>query len=195
VVSDSFVALRPFFPLTDIFMSLHSDFPHQDTFVARHLAKRWCLLAETRLAYLTELFETGRWRRFHDEVEFLENIQEAKDAVERWRAMAAGETGSSALPHGSVLYQAPRAPVAQTMPGPRPTPDAVTPVPVAQPEANDAPLLIPIEKLIRQAPPRDFAKRTAPFQEATVTPEDLDWETALDPVSISKRYPMLRAAM
>lgn len=51
----------------------------------RDIVARWCILAEQRLEYLTELFETGRWRRFHSEVAFLENIREAKAAVETWR--------------------------------------------------------------------------------------------------------------
>lgn len=58
---------------------------------SRKVAERWFALAERRLAYLTELFDSGRWRRFHDEAEFLENIAEAKDAVARWQAMANGE--------------------------------------------------------------------------------------------------------
>jgi hypothetical protein len=49
---------------------------------------RWRALAEQRLDYLTELFESGRWRRFHGEVAFLENIKEAKAAVETWRALS-----------------------------------------------------------------------------------------------------------
>ena len=51
----------------------------------RNIVARWCNLAERRLEYLTELFETGRWRRFHTEREFLENIREAKAAVATWR--------------------------------------------------------------------------------------------------------------
>jgi uncharacterized repeat protein (TIGR03809 family) len=51
----------------------------------RDIVARWCNLAEARLEYLTELFETGRWRRFHSELDFLENIQEAKSSVEIWR--------------------------------------------------------------------------------------------------------------
>ncbi len=51
----------------------------------RDIVARWCALAERRLEYLTELFETGRWRRFHGERDFLENIQEARAAVETWR--------------------------------------------------------------------------------------------------------------
>ncbi len=51
----------------------------------RDIVGRWCALAEQRLDHLTELFETGRWRRYHTELAFLENIQEAKAAVELWR--------------------------------------------------------------------------------------------------------------
>lgn len=36
------------------------------------------------------MFETGRWRRYHSELAFLENIQEAKRAVQTWRALANG---------------------------------------------------------------------------------------------------------
>jgi uncharacterized repeat protein (TIGR03809 family) len=57
----------------------------------RDIVARWCAFAEQRLDYLTELFETGRWRRYHSEVAFLENIQEAKTAVEIWRQLATRE--------------------------------------------------------------------------------------------------------
>ena len=57
----------------------------------RDIVARWCTLAEQRLEYLTELFETGRWRRYHSELAFLENIQEAKSAVEIWRGLSMRE--------------------------------------------------------------------------------------------------------
>jgi uncharacterized repeat protein (TIGR03809 family) len=57
----------------------------------RDIVARWCNLAEQRLQYLTELFETGRWRRFHTEAAFLENIREAKAAVETWRDLLSRE--------------------------------------------------------------------------------------------------------
>lgn len=56
----------------------------------RDVAARWCALAEQRLQHLSEMFETGRWRRYHSEIAFLENIQEAKLAVQTWRALATG---------------------------------------------------------------------------------------------------------
>jgi uncharacterized repeat protein (TIGR03809 family) len=65
---------------------------HQmDVARGRDIVARWCALAEKRLDYLTELFETGRWRRYHSELAFLENIQEAKTAVETWRRLSMRE--------------------------------------------------------------------------------------------------------
>jgi uncharacterized repeat protein (TIGR03809 family) len=65
---------------------------HQlDVARGRDVVARWCALAEARLEHLTELFETGRWRRFHSEHAFLENIQEAKAAVEAWRNLSLRE--------------------------------------------------------------------------------------------------------
>lgn len=58
--------------------------------VGRDVAARWCALAEQRLHHLSEMFETSRWRRYHSEIAFLENIQEAKRAVQTWRALATG---------------------------------------------------------------------------------------------------------
>jgi uncharacterized repeat protein (TIGR03809 family) len=57
----------------------------------REIVARWCNLAELRLDYLTELFETGRWRRFYSEPAFLENVREAKVALEAWRDLLSRE--------------------------------------------------------------------------------------------------------
>ncbi|WJR80727.1 TIGR03809 family protein [Bradyrhizobium sp. NP1] len=64
---------------------------HPDVARGRDVVARWCALAEQRLEYLTELFETGRWRRYHSERAFLENIQEAKSAVQIWRNLSMRE--------------------------------------------------------------------------------------------------------
>jgi uncharacterized repeat protein (TIGR03809 family) len=63
----------------------------QDVARGRDVVARWCALAERRLEYLTQLFETGRWRRYHSELAFLQNIQEAKSAVEIWRDLSTRE--------------------------------------------------------------------------------------------------------
>ncbi len=57
----------------------------------QEIVARWCNLAEQRLEHLTELFETGRWRRYHSEQDFLENIREARAAVDIWRELLTRE--------------------------------------------------------------------------------------------------------
>lgn len=57
----------------------------------RDIVVRWSALAEQRLGYLTELYETGRWRRYYSEPDFLENIREAKGAVETWHGLLTAE--------------------------------------------------------------------------------------------------------
>ncbi|MGH6643223.1 MAG: TIGR03809 family protein, partial [Bradyrhizobium sp.] len=79
-------------------MTHHVD-ANVDLARGRNIVSRWCSLAEQRLEYLTELFETGRWRRFHTEREFLENIQEAKAAVELWRSL---ETREASLDNAAI---------------------------------------------------------------------------------------------
>ncbi|QQO12901.1 TIGR03809 family protein [Bradyrhizobium diazoefficiens] len=64
--------------------------PGRTAVCSRDIAARWCALAEQRLEHLSEMFETGRWRRYHSEIAFLENIQEAKLAVQTWRALSTG---------------------------------------------------------------------------------------------------------
>ena len=73
--------------------------PRTDLARGRDVVARWCVLAEQRLNYLTELFETGRWRRYHSEVAFLENIREAKVAVETWRDLV---TREASLDNGAI---------------------------------------------------------------------------------------------
>lgn len=150
----------------------------------RDVAARWSALAEKRLEYLTELFETGRWRRFHSELALLENIQEAKTAVEIWRALSMREAsrddpaldvswltrpGLAAMPRGGPW----RDPVHRLEPRQKeisaePTPSAITIVPVAN---RDGP---------KQAP-------------SALAGEGVS-ELAPD-VTIAERYPLLRNAL
>jgi hypothetical protein len=66
---------------------------HTDVERGRKIVARWFVLAERRLEHLTELFDSGRWRRYHSERSFLENFKEAKAAVEIWRDLLQGEPG------------------------------------------------------------------------------------------------------
>ena len=144
----------------------------------RNIVARWCNLAEQRLEYLTELFETGRWRRYHTELDFLENIQEAKAAVETWRDLLRREASldNSSIDMswiGHVAVAAPRV---------DPPRD-----PVAPPQVKEIP-----DRLLLSA-----------VEAALICSDDAPsapvMETAPDPIldidAIAKRYPLLRNAM
>jgi uncharacterized repeat protein (TIGR03809 family) len=129
---------------------------------------RWRELAEQRLEYLTELFESGRWRRYHGERAFLENIREAKVAVETWRGLST--------------------PLAIAEPIIRVTwPSASAPQRVAAPVSLPEPIVVPEDVEASVEPAIDFFA----LEQALDVPD----ERALDLATIEKRYPLLRNAM
>ena len=152
----------------------------------RDIVSRWCILAEQRLDYLTELFETGRWRRFHGEREFLENIQEAKAAVELWRSL---ETREASLDNNAVdlswlgrrqssLRLSERAP-----PPARPAPVA------AEPPPRDIPgdVLVALESVLADSVEAPSVPDAPGLDDLPSPPLDLD--------VIKDRYPLLRNAL
>ncbi|MGJ4994929.1 TIGR03809 family protein [Bradyrhizobium sp. HKCCYLS3077] len=60
-----------------------------DVACSRELAARWCALAERRLDHLSELFQSGRWRRYYTEQSLIEDIRHAKAAVATWKSLSA----------------------------------------------------------------------------------------------------------
>jgi uncharacterized repeat protein (TIGR03809 family) len=50
--------------------------------------ERWRVLAERRLEHMTELYETGRWRRYFSEDSFIGIVRETRAAVELWQRLA-----------------------------------------------------------------------------------------------------------
>ncbi len=60
------------------------------------IVARWSALAERRLAALIELYESGRWQRYHDEAEFRVMMREAVAAVETWRKLVAASGAPNA---------------------------------------------------------------------------------------------------
>jgi uncharacterized repeat protein (TIGR03809 family) len=149
----------------------------------RDVVARWCDLAEQRLEYLTELFETGRWRRFHSEVAFLENIQEAKAAVETWRSLSMREASfdNSAVDMSWLSHTQAALPRVDR---PRDQPDRRPPPPV----------VIPAEL----PPPPDISMSAEP---AHVVSNEVGSAPAMDEVpaptldAIAQRYPLLRNAL
>jgi uncharacterized repeat protein (TIGR03809 family) len=148
----------------------------------RDIVARWCALAEQRLQYLTELFETGRWRRFHSETAFLENVQEAKAAVENWRELLRRETSPDIAP---VDISWPARPRATPLRGERLPEQIVTPQP--------APVEQPARAQVAVAPRADIAfQDEVPFARSAGGPV---LELRMDIASIEQRYPLLRNAL
>jgi uncharacterized repeat protein (TIGR03809 family) len=137
---------------------------------------RWRTLAEQRLDYLTQLFESGRWRRFYGEVAFLENIREAKVAVETWRGLSSGR---GAKPVIRVTW-----PVQERQVRPL---RAVEPVVVIAPEPE--PIELPLEDELFAA--EEIAAEPVvdllALERALGTAAEV-----LDQGSIDQRYPLLR---
>lgn len=59
-----------------------------DTERGRSLIARWRILAQRRLDHLVELYQSGRWKLYHEEKKFLEMVQEARAALKTWETLA-----------------------------------------------------------------------------------------------------------
>ncbi len=153
----------------------------------RGIVARWCALAEQRLEYLTELFETGRWRRFHSETAFLENIREAKAAVETWRDLL---TREASLDNSTIdmSWLSRVAPPRQAMSTPARRPALA---PITQPSSR--PIVMKSAGRIPSDDAPSAPVMAAPVMEAPVL--DNTMELLLDIDTIERRYPLLRNAM
>jgi uncharacterized repeat protein (TIGR03809 family) len=170
-------------------MTHHVD-ANADLARGRDIVSRWCNLAERRLEYLTELFETGRWRRFHTERAFLENIQEAKAAVELWRSLELREASldNTAVDLSWLGRRQSTQKISERLcerdpPPPRPVPVA------AEPPPRDIPgdVLIALESVLA-------ASAEAPSVPDAPALDDPDL-SSLDLDVMQKRYPLLRNAL
>jgi uncharacterized repeat protein (TIGR03809 family) len=166
----------------------------------RDIAARWCAFAEQRLEYLTELFETGRWRRYHSERAFLENVQEAKAAVETWRDLATREASLH-----NFTAEASRFARAETVPQPDTLRDKVywlQPQPANVPAESlplDVSMSAETDRICSdEAPSAPYAQD---LEVQVLEAQDLEAldgtseEMALDPDAIEERYPLLRNAL
>jgi uncharacterized repeat protein (TIGR03809 family) len=164
----------------------------------QEILDRWCALAEQRLEHLTELFETGRWRRYHSELSFLENIQEAKTAVETWRSLA---TREASLDNSAVDIS--------WLNGPKPVPPRRNPLsgyyvppPPRRAEVRVVPEIAaaPIVPQMREEISENVVQAAVPAQTVSqdVAPApviDDNWQQALDIAAMQERYPLLRNAL
>jgi uncharacterized repeat protein (TIGR03809 family) len=161
----------------------------------RDIVARWCDLAEQRLEHLTELFETGRWRRYHSELAFLENIQEAKTAVEIWRDLSLREASrdNSAVDISWLGRSRATLPRAETL---RDQVHRLPPPPVEVPSAappSDVSIAAETEHVASDdapsAPDSDAAAMDSAMNPGSAS------ELALDMSAMQQRYPLLRNAL
>ncbi|MCP9626026.1 TIGR03809 family protein [Rhodopseudomonas palustris] len=189
-----------------------------DAMRGRAIVERWCVLAEQRLEYLTELFESGRWRRFFNEVAFLENIQEAKAAVETWRDLLYREAtidnqpvDLSWLGHNKTLAPRPIFYLSDET-ATEPVRTLSIPLPPAPEPARMYSLTLPADPTpAARVPALPVAEAETPHlsivppadPEDAIDPQFLDaieperppaWQTALDFGVLAERYPLLRKA-
>jgi uncharacterized repeat protein (TIGR03809 family) len=164
----------------------------------QEILDRWCALAEQRLEHLTELFETGRWRRYHSELSFLENIQEAKSAVETWRRLATREAAldNSAVDISWLNSPKPVPPRRNPLSGYYvPPPPRRAEVRVV-PEIVEAPIAPAMSEAISENVVQAAVSGQAVSQNVTPAPAiDDSWQQALDISAMQERYPLLRNAL
>ncbi len=157
----------------------------------RNIVARWCNLAEQRLEHLTELFESGRWRRYHTEREFLENIQEAKAAIATWRDLLSREASleNTAI---DLTWLGRR----RTTPLPRDTGYRQPvvhlrspPAPIVATPPRDIPagVLVALEGRLALADEAPSVPDAPALDEMPLQPLDLD--------TMKERYPLLRNAL
>jgi hypothetical protein len=58
------------------------------THAFQEVAHRWRVLAERRCAHFLELHDSGRWRYYYSEQQFLDRMDEAIRLSERWSEIA-----------------------------------------------------------------------------------------------------------
>jgi len=153
----------------------------------RDTVARWCNLAERRLEHLTDLFETGRWRRFHTEQSFLENIREAKQAVETWRDLMARDAAPDHLALDMAAARKQSAPVPEDdLPA---EVAALTSEPIVIEPTREVPhdVLVALEIQLLDVDQTPGVADAPELDDMTLPPLDFD--------SIGKRYPLLHNAL
>jgi uncharacterized repeat protein (TIGR03809 family) len=160
----------------------------------RELTSRWCMLAEQRLNYLSDMFESGRWRRYYTEVAFLENIREAKFAVETWRGLSNARPARPVTPElvqgvaaVELALSESAVPVSVRIAESDPVPIAPEPFELA---AEDDMMTEEAEVVSVEASPSEPVIDMLALEQALDDPE-----MVLDMAAIEQRYPLLRNAL
>jgi uncharacterized repeat protein (TIGR03809 family) len=73
------------------------------------VAQKWRALAERRRAHFLELYDSGRWKRYYSETQFLYRLREAIRLSERWIEIAPPTAGESTSDRTQLLDRPPTA--------------------------------------------------------------------------------------
>jgi uncharacterized repeat protein (TIGR03809 family) len=65
------------------------------------VTRKWRELAQRRKAHLVDLYNSGRWRLYYTEPEYLERLREAVRNVDQWRATELAALAGAAAEIGS----------------------------------------------------------------------------------------------
>ncbi len=57
----------------------------------QQLAQKWSALAKRRRAHFIELYNTGRWKHYYTEAEFLVRVREAVRVAEEWERLPSSQ--------------------------------------------------------------------------------------------------------
>jgi uncharacterized repeat protein (TIGR03809 family) len=184
-----------------------------DVACSRELCERWCALAERRLAHLTELFESGRWRRYYTEHALLENFREAKAAVKIWHALSRGESIGSRVeiglataadepvlapslqPSAEVIEPITQmiAPIERSVPQ-----QSVAPAPTIDTAFAESDIVLPEDIMLYQLVPATPRIDLAALEQALrvgIEAEEAEHGPLFDIDAIERRYPALRHAL
>lgn len=52
------------------------------------IAQRWRDLAERRRSHFIELYQSGRWKHYYSEADFISRMREVVQAAEQWEKLA-----------------------------------------------------------------------------------------------------------
>lgn len=62
------------------------------------VAQRWRDLAERRRSHFIELYETGRWKHYYTEAEFIGRMREVFQSAEAWQKLASPQAPAPQQP-------------------------------------------------------------------------------------------------
>jgi uncharacterized repeat protein (TIGR03809 family) len=63
---------------------------------ADEVALRWRDLAERRRSHFVELYESGRWKHYYSEADFVQRMREVVAAAEQWQKLVSRQTAKVA---------------------------------------------------------------------------------------------------